>query len=273
MLIEPGHADLSIRRQCELIGLPRSSYYYEAQGETPFNLELMSLIDEQYIRTPFYGVPKMTEWLRRQDYKVNPKRIRRLMRMMGLEAIYPKPRLSKAHPEHRKYPYLLRDVEVLRPDQVWAADITYIRLRRGFAYLVAVIDWYSRYVVAWEMDITLETGFCLEALNRALLSGRCEIFNTDQGCQFTSDDFTNRLQEEGIQISMDGRGRVFDNIFVERLWRALKYEEVYLKSYQTVREAEREIGRYFAFYNQERLHQSLGYKTPAEIYHDRQMVA
>jgi putative transposase len=273
MLIDPGHADLSIKRQCDLIGLSRSSYYYEAGEETPFNLELMRLIDEQYIRTPFYGVPRMTEWLRRLEYQVNPKRIRRLMRLMGLEAIYPKPRLSKAHPAHRKYPYLLRDLEVLRPDQAWAADITYIRLNRGFAYLVAIIDWYSRYVVAWEMDITLETTFCLQALNRALSDGRCEIFNTDQGCQFTSEEFTGRLEQEGIRISMDGRGRVYDNIFVERLWRALKYEEVYLKTYRDVREARQEIGRYFEFYNRERLHQALLYRTPAEVYLGRRRVA
>lgn len=273
MLIDPKHEDFSIRQQCDLIGLPRSSYYYEAQEETPLNLELMKLIDKQYIRTPFYGVPRMTEWLRREGYQVNPKRTRRLMRLMGLEAIYPKPRLSKAHPEHRKYPYLLRDLKIVRPDQVWSTDITYIPLNRGFAYLVAIIDWYSRYVVSWEMDITLETTFCLESLNRAFLSGRCEIFNSDQGCQFTSEDFTDRLKEEGVQISMDGRGRVFDNIFVERLWRSLKYEEVYLKSYQNVREAKQEIGRYLAFYNQKRLHQALGYQTPAEIYHDRRKVA
>jgi len=273
MLIDSGHSDLSIKRQCELIGLSRSSYYYDAQEETPLNLELMRLIDEQYIRTPFYGVPRMTEWLKRLNYPVNPKRIRRLMRLMGLEAIYPKPRLSNAHPEHRKYPYLLRNLKVLHPDQVWATDITYIRLNRGFAYLVAIIDWYSRYVVAWEMDITLETSFCLQALNRALSDGRCEIFNSDQGCQFTSEEFTGRLEQEGIRISMDGRGRVFDNIFVERLWRALKYEEVYLKTYFDVREARQEIDRYFKFYNQERLHQSLRYQTPSEVYHARRRVA
>jgi putative transposase len=273
MLIDPGHGDLTIKRQCELIGLCRSSYYYEAQDETPFNLELMRLIDEQYIRTPFYGVPRMTEWLKRSGYPVNRKRIRRLMRLMGLEAVYPKPRLSKAHPAHRKYPYLLRDLKIFRPDQVWAADITYIRLNRGFAYLVAIIDWYSRYVVSWEMDITLETTFCMKALNQALPDRRCEIFNTDQGCQFTSEEFTACLEEAGIRISMDGRGRVYDNIFVERLWRALKYEEVYLKTYEDVREARREIGRYFEFYNQERLHQSLRYRTPAEVYGSRRQVA
>ena len=273
MLIEPKHSELSVARQCELLDLSRSSYYYQPTEESPFNIELMNLIDEQYIRTPFYGVARMTEWLRRQEYNVNPKRVRRLMRLMGLEAIYPKPRLSKAHPEHRKYPYLLRDLQIVNPDQVWCTDITYVRIQRGFAYLVAIMDWNSRYVVAWEVDITLETGFCLEALNRALSGGRCEIFNSDQGSQFTSTDFTDRLKEEKIQISMDGRGRVFDNIFVERLWRSLKYEEIYLKAYQNVREAKREIGRYFYFYNRERPHQSLDYRTPAEVYHARRRVA
>jgi len=266
LLIDTSHPDLSITRQCELLGVPRSSLYYRPKEETPFNLQVMRLIDEQYIRTPFYGVPRMTAWLRREGHRVNPKRIRRLMRLMGLEAVYPKPRLSQSHPQHRKFPYLLRDLSVTRPDQVWMTDITYIRLNKGFAYLVAILDWFSRYVVAWEMDITLETGFCLKALERALALGRCEIFNSDQGCQFTSSEFTARLEREEIRISMDGRGRVYDNIFVERLWRALKYEEVYLKAYDNVFEALREIGRYFTFYNVERLHQSLGYQTPAEVY-------
>lgn len=266
MLIDTSHPDLSITRQCELLEVPRASLYYHPKEETPFNLQLMRLIDEQYTRIPFYGVLRMTAWLRREGHLVNSKRIRRLMRLMGLEAVYPKPRLSRSHPKHRKFPYLLRDLSVTRPDQVWATDITYIRLNRGFAYLVAILDWFSRYVVAWEMDITLETGFCLKALDRALAKSRCEIFNSDQGCQFTSAEFTTRLEQEGIRISMDGRGRVYDNIFVERLWRALKYEEVYLKAYDNVFEALREIGRYFEFYNGERLHQSLGYQTPAEVY-------
>jgi putative transposase len=266
LLIDTSHTDLSITRQCELLGVSRSSLYYQPKEETPFNLQLMRLIDEQYIRTPFYGVPRMTAWLRREGHQVNPKRIRRLMRLMGLEVVYPKPRLSQSHPQHRKFPYLLRDLSVTGPDQVWMTDITYIRLNKGFAYLVAILDWFSRYVVAWEMDITLETGFCLKALERALAQGRCEIFNSDQGCQFTSAEFTKRLEQEGIRISMDGRGRVYDNIFVERLWRTLKYEEVYLKAYDNVFEALREIGRYFAFYNGVRLHQSLGYQTPAEVY-------
>ena len=266
MLIDTSHPDLTIARQCELLGVPRSSLYYQPVDETPFNLQLMRLIDEQYTLRPYYGVPRMTAWLRKQGHRVNPKRIRRLMRLMGLETVYPKPRLSQSHPQHRKFPYLLRDLSVTRPDQVWSADITYIRLDKGFAYLVAILDWFSRYVIAWEMDITLETGFCLKALDRALAKGRCEIFNTDQGCQFTSTEFTNRLEQEGIRISMDGRGWVYDNIFVERFWWTLKYEEVYLKSYDNVFEALREIGRYFEFYNGERLHQSLGYRTPAEVY-------
>lgn len=266
MLIEPHFQELSIMRQCELLGLPRSSLYYQPTGESAYNLKLMRLIDEQYTRVPFYGIPRMTAWLRRIGHRVNPKRVRRLMRLMGLEAVYPKARLSQGHPEHRKYPYLLRDLSVTRPDQVWAADITYIRLNKGFAYLIAILDWFSRYVVAWEMDITLETTFCLKALGDALAKRRCEIFNSDQGCQFTSAEFTSRLEEAGIRISMDGRGRVYDNIFVERLWRALKYEEVYLKAYDNVFVALQEIGRYFEFYNRERLHQSLGYRTPEEVY-------
>jgi len=273
MLIEPNHPELSIVRQCKLLTVSRSSFYYRPAEETLFNIELMELIDAQYTKTPFYGVVRVTEWLRRQGYRVNEKRIRRLMRLMGLEAIYPKPRLSKAHPEHRKYPYLLRDLEITRPDQVWCTDITYVRIHRGFAYLVAIMDWYSRYVVAWEMDITLEPGFCIQALNRALSDGRCEIFNSDQGSQFTSEGFTGRLEQEGIRISMDGRGRVFDNIFVERLWRTVKYEEVYLKSYRNVREAAQEIARYFDFYNHERFHKSLGQRTPAEVYYERELVA
>jgi len=273
MLIDTDYPDLSVRRQCELIDLPRSTFYYEPCGETPYNLHLMRLLDEQYLRTPFFGARRMTGWLRRQGYDVNRKRVRRLMRLMGLEAVYPKPRLSKSHPEHHRYPYLLRDVEVIRPDQVWATDITYIPMHRGFAYLVAIMDWYSRFVVAWEMDVTLDGGFCLEALDRALSDGVCEIFNSDQGSQFTSQAFTGRLLQRDIRISMDGRGRVYDNIFVERLWRSVKYEEVYLKSYVAVREARREIGRYLEFYNRERPHQSLHDRTPAEVYFERQGAA
>lgn len=226
----------------------------------------MRLIDEQYTRTPFYGVRKMTWYLAEQGFMVNPKRVRRLMRVMGLEAIYRKPRLSVSAPGHRIYPYLLRELKVDRPNQVWSSDITYVRLRQGFIYLVAVMDWFSRYVLAWEVSVSMETSFCLAALEWALQSARPDIFNTDQGSQFTSDDFTRRLEHHGVAISMDGRGRVTDNIFIERLWRTVKYEEVYLKDYTDVPEAITNLKTYFAFYNQERPHQSLGYQTPEAVY-------
>jgi putative transposase len=227
----------------------------------------MHLLDEQYTRTPYYGIRRMTAWLRAAGHEVNHKRVARLLRRMGLQAIYPKPRLSQGGPEHKVYPYLLRGLAIRRPNQVWSTDITYIRLRHGFVFLVAIMDWYSRYVLAWEVSVTLETSFCLSALNWALRQAKPEIFNSDQGSQFTSDDFTSRLKKAGIRISMDGRGRVFDNIFVERLWRTVKYEEVYLKGYESVSVAISSLGAYFAFYNQERLHQSLGYRTPASVYH------
>lgn len=266
-MIVPGHPHLSIERQCELLGLTRSSYYYVAQGENPYNLELMRLIDEQYTRRPFFGVRRMTDHLHRQGHLVNHKRIERLMRLMGLEALYPKPKTSQAHAEHRKYPYLLRGLVIDRPDQVWCSDVTYIRLVRGFLYLVAVMDWYSRYVLAWRLSNTLDASFCVEALAEALSRGQPEIFNTDQGVQFTSTGFTSRLEDAQVRISMDGRGRCFDNIMVERLWRSVKYEEVYLKDYQQVRDARDGLGTYFPFYNLERGHQSLGYRTPYEVYH------
>jgi len=265
-MIEPMNEEIPIYRQCELLELSRSSYYYTSAGESEYNLELMRLIDEQYTRTPFYGTRKMTVWLRRQGYKVNRKRVQRLMRLMGIEAIYPKKRLSISSNENKKYPYLLKGLSIKEPDHVWSTEITYIRMSRGFLYLVAIIDWYSRYVLSWELSNTLDTEFCLKALERALRVSKPEIFNSDQGSQFRSKEFTGRLEDVGIQISMDGRGRVFDNIFIERLWRSLKYEEVYLHSYETVREAKESIGRYFSFYNTERLHESLGYRTPEEIY-------
>ena len=268
-MIEPRHKRIRISRQCELIGLPRASYYYAPKGDDPYNQQMMNRIDEEFTKRPFYGVPRMTAWLRRQGHEVNPKRIRRLMRRMGLEAIYPKKKLSKGHPAHKKYPYLLRDVYIDRPDQAWCADITYIRLQQGFVYLVAVMDWHSRYVLAWDISITLADDFCVQTLERALMISRPETFNTDQGVQFTSADFTNVLEREGIRISMDGRGRVYDNIFVERLWRTVKYEEVYLHQYLTVADARRGLKRYFHFYNTERIHESLGYKTPHEIYFDK----
>ena len=257
---------ISICRQCELLELPRSSYYYAPRPEDSYNLLLMRLIDEQYLHTPFYGVPKMTAWLRRQGHLVNPKRIRRLMRLMGLEALYPRRNLSKACPEHKKYPYLLRDLVIDHPDQVWAADITYIRMRHGFIYLVAIMDWFSRYVTAWEISITLEAAFCVQALEKALRISQAEIFNIDQGAQFSSIDFLGMLEERSIRISMDGRGRVYDNIFIERLWRTVKYEEVYLHDYRSVSEARLRIDSYFQFYNTERPHEGLGYRTPYEVY-------
>jgi putative transposase len=265
-LIEPAHPDLSVLRQCQLLALPRSSYYYEAQGESEYNHWLMRLLDEQYTKTPFYGSPRMTAWLQQQGHSVNHKRVERLMSGMGLQAIYPKPNLSKPTPGHRLYPYLLRDVKIERADQVWSCDITYIRMQSGFVYLMAVIDWFSRYVLSWSLSLSLEVDFCLEALEAALGRGKPQVFNTDQGSQFTSDAFTGRLQRAGIAISMDGRGRALDNIFVERLWRTVKYEEVYLHSYESVRQAKERLGAYLRFYNEERLHQSLGYRTPAASY-------
>lgn len=226
----------------------------------------MRLLDEQFTKTPFYGVRKMTAWLNTIGERVNKKRIARLMRIMGLEAIYPKPRLSKPGTGHRLYPYLLRGVPIVRPDQVWSVDITYIRLASGFIYLVAVLDWFSRYVLSWGISVTMDVAFCIEALEEALAKGRPDIFNSDQGSQFTSAEFTGCLEKAAVKISMDGRGRVFDNIFVERLWRTVKYEEVYLKDYADVREARQNLGRYFDFYNRERLHQNLGYRTPEAAY-------
>lgn len=264
--MELGHADLSIRRQCELLGVNRTSLYYEPVGENPENLLLMRLLDEQYTRTPFYGSRRMTAWLQGQGYEVNRKRLARLMRLIGLEAIYPKPKLSQPGEGHRIYPYLLEGVEVNRVNQVWSTDITYIRMAQGFAYLVAVMDWFSRFVLSWALSVTMELPFCLEALQAALRRGRPEIFNSDQGSQFTSEKFTGRLEKRGIAISMDGRRRYLDNIFMERLWRSLKYEEVYLRDYRLVAEAQASIGRYFQFYNYDRPHQSLGYRTPAELY-------
>lgn len=257
---------IPLRRQCDLLALARSSYYYSSHRDDSYNLQVMNLIDEQFTRSPFYGVERMTAWLKRQGEEVNRKRVRRLMRLMGLEAVYPKQRLSLSNQAHKAYPYLLRNLTIDHPDQVWCTDITYIRMLHGFAYLVAIMDWYSRYVLSWELSTSLDTAFCLSALEKALKASHPEIFNTDQGSQFTSREFTGRLEKEGIRISMDGRGRVFDNIFVERLWRSVKYEEVYLHSYQTVSEARHGLARYFLFYNTERLHESLGYQTPYEIY-------
>lgn len=266
-MIEPDHAQLSISRQCALLGLARSSYYYQEATADAASLEVMRQIDEQYTRTPFYGIRRMTQMLRANGTVVNHKRVARLMRVMGLEAIYPKPRTSHAAPGHRHYPYLLRDVRIERVNQVWSTDITFIRLRTGWLYLVAILDWFSRYVIAWEVSNTLDGRFCLDTLERALQTTQPEIFNSDQGVQFTSPAFTQRLEHAGVRISMDGRGRALDNIFVERLWRSVKYEEVYLKDYDSVPTAVTNLDQYFTFYNQERLHQALQYQTPASIYY------
>ena len=267
-VIDTEHDSIPIYRQCELLGLSRSSAYYHPHGETEYNEQLMKLMDGQYIKTPFYGIDKMVEWLGRQGHFVNAKRVRRLMRQMGLEAVYPRRKrgLSVPDKDHKIYPYLLKDVLITRPDQVWSADITYIRMYRGWLYLVAVIDWFSRYVLSWDISTTLESDFCVEALKQSLCSGKPQIFNTDQGSQFTSIGFTDILRDADVQISMDGKGRVFDNIFIERLWRSVKVEEVYLRDYQTVAEARYYLGRYFELYNHERLHQALDYRTPAEVY-------
>lgn len=248
------------------MALPRSSYYYQPVEVSALELDLMRLIDRQYIETPFYGIRRMTAWLNREGYHVNHKHVARLMRIMGIEAIYPKPRLSRRDSEHRIYPYLLKGVEILRPDQVWSSDITYIPMHRGFVYLVAVMDWYSRYVLSWEVSITMDEHFCISALERALLKRIPDIFNTDQGSQFTSLRFTGILLDSGIRISMDGKGRAFDNIFIERLWRSVKYENVYIHDYGNVPECIRGLSDYFRLYNDRKPHQALGYRTPREVY-------
>ncbi len=259
---------MSVRRQCELLGLNRSSLYYEPAGASAEDLRLMNLIDEQYTAHPFYGSRRMAVWLGQQGEEVNRKRVQRLMRVMGLEAVYPKPRLSVAGQGHRIYPYLLRGVKIQRRDQVWSTDITYVPMASGFMYLTAVIDWYSRYVLAWGLSNTLDGSSSLEVLEEALGAGKPEIFNTDQGVQFTASAFTGRLESAGVAVSMDGRGRALDNVFVERLWRSVKYEDIYIWRYETVPELRRGLGRYFVFYNDERPHQSLGYRTPAAVYRE-----
>jgi putative transposase len=248
-------------RQCELLGLARSTGYYQPAGETAENLALMRAIDRQYLDTPFFGSRKIA-----LELGVNRKRVQRLMRIMGLEAIYPRQRTTRPAAGHRIYPYLLRDLEVTRPDEVWSTDITYVPLRHGFLYLVAVMDWYSRYVLSWRLSNTLDGSFCLEALDEALGRSCPEIFNSDQGAQFTAQAFTARLEACGVKISMDGRGRALDNVFVERLWRSVKYEDVYLHDYRDGWEAETGLARYFRFYCDRRRHQALGYRTPAEVY-------
>lgn len=259
--IEPNHPRLSLRRQCELLGLNRASWYYDAVGVSAEILALMRRIDEQYLKTPCYGRRKMGEVL-----GIDDRRAGRLMRRMGLEAIYPKPHLSQNAKEHRIYPYLLRNMKIVRPDQVWASDITYVPMPHGWMYLTVVMDWYSRCVLSWRLSNTLDGRFCLEALEEALGGGTPEIFNTDQGVQYTAEAFTSRLETAGVRVSMDGRGRWMDNVFVERLWRTVKYEHVYLHDHATPRALQAGLASYFLFYNEERIHASLDYFTPATIY-------
>jgi len=265
-VVDHQHPSLSIVRQCRMLNISRSGLYYQPKGISEEDLALMNLIDRQYLVTPFYGARKIAAWLKSQDHRVNRKRVRRLMRIMSLKAIYRRPRTSKPASGHKIYPYLLGGMEITRPNQVWAADITYVPMARGFLYLVAIIDWYSRYVLSWRLSNTLDTGFCVEALEEAFKKGKPDIFNTDQGSQFTSEAFTGLLQQHGVKISMDGKGSYNDNLFIERLWRSAKYEEVYLKAYQDGREARIGLGNYFRFYNTERPHQTHGYRTPAEVY-------
>ena len=263
--IDPS-SKISIVRQAALLGLNRSSYYFRPVEENEQNLLLMNLIDEEFTDHPFYGSRRITAWLKSQGHNINRKRIQRLMRLMGLEAIYPKRKLSKSSKDHKKYPYLLRNKDISYPNQVWSSDITYIRLSKGFVYLTSVIDWYSRFVLSWKLSNSLENNFCISALEEALTKGKPEIFNTDQGVQYTSEKFINCLEKEKIKISMDSKGRALDNIFVERLWRTVKYENIYLQNYETPRDVALGLKKYFTYYNNKRLHQSLGYLTPADVY-------
>ena len=266
-MIETTHPKLPVTEQCALLGLPRSSYYHRPQPASAENHRLMRVIDETYLAYPFFGSRQMTNWLRAQGEEVNRKRVRRLMRIMGLESLAPKPRLSVADRTHPVYPYLLRDLAVTRPNQVWATDITYLSLPGGHVYLCAVLDWHSRYVLSWELSNTLDASFCVRAVQRAMAQhGQPEIFNTDQGCQFTSAEFTQPLLAAGIKLSMDGKGRCLDNVFVERLWRTVKYEEVYLKSYCSLVDAHAQLETYFRFYNERRPHQAHDGGTPGGAY-------
>ena len=272
-MIEPAHPQLSVRRQCRLLGLARSTAYHRPRGEPARNLALLRALDELYTQYPFFGVARMTVWLRREGWRVNPKRVRRLLRSLGLQALWPKRRLSQRDPRQAVFPYLLRDLPVQRPNQVWCSDITYIRLREGFAYLVAVMDWHSRRVLAWGLHNSLDAVFCVRALREALsVHGAPEIFNTDQGSQFTSAEFVGELQHRGIRVSMDGRGRALDNVFIERLWRSVKYEEVYLREYVSLVDAHAHLARYFDFYNFHRPHQGLGDLTPDEVYRSQPLI-
>lgn len=273
MLVQPDHTELSIRRQCELLSLTRSMLYYLPVEVSAEERALMKAIDRLYTHYPFYGSRKLVNELREAGHTVNRKRVQRLMRVMGLEALVPGPHTSKPHPEHPIYPYLLGKMDIVRSNQAWAADITYIPLEHGWGYLVAIIDWYSRAILSWRLSNTMTVDFCVEALEEALRQhGKPEVFNTDQGAQFTSPDFTGVLKREGITISMDGKGRATDNIFIERVWRSLKYEDVYLHDYATLAEAEPGIGKWIRFYNLRRPHQALGYQTPMEVYRGVQVV-
>lgn len=269
--IEDQNQELTLKRQCNLAGLARSSYYYQPQGtETAENLALMRMIDRIYMEYPFYGSPRIWTELNRLGHAVNIKRVARLMRVMGLQAVVPGPHTSHPHPEHRIYPYLLKDLVIKAPNEVWSTDLTYIPLRHGYMYLMAIIDWFSRYVLAWEISNTMETAFCVETLTRALkLHGPPGIFNTDQGSQFTSEEFTGKLQASGIQISMDGKGRALDNVFVERLWRSVKYENIYINDYADGWQLRKGLKKYFRFYRNRRPHQSLAYHTPADVHYGR----
>jgi len=265
-MIDTKYHRLSVARQCQLLNLPRSTYYYEPAAESTMNLHLMRLIDEEYLRHPFLGSRKMALYLNALGYRVNRKRVQRLMRLMGVAAIAPGPGTSQPNKQHKIYPYLLRSLSITAPRQVWCSDITYIPMPRGFMYLVAVLDWYSRYVVSWSLSNTLETLFCIEALETALAQDTPVIFNTDQGSQFTSELFTGKLLDAGIRVSMDGRGRALDNVMIERLWRSLKYEDVYLRSYEDGRALHAGLTTYFNYYNHNRFHQSLNYLTPAQVH-------
>lgn len=265
-MVEPDNRKISIVRQCQLLGINRSTIYYRGRAENVDDAEIMRLLDAQYTETPFYGYRRMTVYLQNLGYQVNHKRVSRLMKKLGLEAIYPQPNLSKPAKEHLKFPYLLRGMKIEHSNQVWATDITYIRLKGGFIYLLVIMDWHSRFVIDFEVSNSLESTVFVETLKRALAKGQPEIFNSDQGSQFTAIEWLKVLTEKGIRISMDGRGRCFDNIFVERLWRSVKQEEVYLKEYLDVWEAEENLRKYFDFYNYRRPHQSLGYQTPCSIY-------
>ena len=274
--IKPGHQTLSVSSQCKLLALPRSSYYRAGSGlslESDGNLRLMALIEEEYTRHPFYGTRKMRDYLQRKGLTVNRKRVQRLMRIMGIQSVAPKPYTSMPRKGHKVYPYLLRGLDINLPDQVYCSDITFLRMPGGFVYLTAVMDWHSRYVLSWEVSLTMDDDFCVNALKSAIRRhGAPEIFNTDQGAQYTGKAFTDELKAHGVQISMDGKGRFMDNIFIERLWRSLKYEEIYLKEYSTVKELIQELKKYFEFYNYERPHQSLNKQTPAEVYFGKAVI-